>query len=236
MLFRSVGITAGSSLEDVKTGAGMLAARSSGNFAIDATYDEAVFLHFDRFVDSEPAAVVEAVADSGMRLLPWIARSSDGALRAMNGAPEATVDVMLALEGPRETADRLLHLLARRDPQLAAQLAGVAAHREGGAAFVVALLRRFAYDGYWSDRNAGPNVRPAQVADFFAALSTELGSESVLRALRVALLNMENEVDEQMVEAGGGDAMLHTLEAARDASSGGRRELMELLIRESGLS
>lgn len=228
-LLLAVGITADATLEEIASGAKSLADSSSGNFAIDAQYDEAVFTHLDRFVDVDPAGVVRAIDESGMRLVPWISRESDGAIRAMAGATQDAVDLLLGLEGSRETPERIIHLLTREDAALAATLATLASE-ETDDGLPGKVIRTFAYDAYWSERSSGPNVGPEVVAEFFFELSERLGIDETVELLSLAVNGLQVDATAGDVETGGSDELRRTLEGAAEEGRAIERERIGRLL------
>lgn len=220
-LLEAMGVRSGSSLPEISAAAQLLVANSSGNFDIDAAYGEAVFTHFDRFVERAPAAVLRSVATSGMRIVPWISRSSDGALRAMKSEPDTAAALLLALSGSRETAERIIHLIAGSDPALAADLTVSAANVHGrGAPFLASALGAFAFDAYWSARDSGPNIEPKRFAEFVVALADRLGDAPVEAALTDVVETLRRGAAAGDLEPIGVEEFDRTARAALDSVSG----------------
>jgi hypothetical protein len=233
-LLRAAGITSNSTLEQITAGAKLLADSSSGNFAIDAPYDEALFTHLDRFVVSDAEGALRAVSESGMRLVPWISRDSDGAIRAMSDAPGAAVDLLLGLSGSRETPERIIHLLSRRDAALAAALTQFASQK-AGSYLLDRVILTFAYDAYWSERNSGPNVRPSQVAEFFVELSDRLGVDETAALLASAAGELTAGAAAGELEAGGAGELARTLRAAGESGGAFENGRINDLIAKAGI-
>lgn len=232
-LLRAVGITGASSINQILAGATLLAANSSGNFAIDAAYDEAVFKQIDRFVESAPVDAFFAVSESGMRLVPWIERQSDGALRAMRAAPEAAADVLVNMSGTRETPWQLIHAVALEDPALAASLtvrmeAAETAHRP--IRITVRAIREFGYDLYWSERNAASNVDPERLAEYLLALSQEIGTDRVEFLVQLIFVDLNSEIRNGAVEPEAVTEYTRTLQAALSSKSGDDAEILQRLV------
>ena len=239
-LLAAVGITDTSSLEQVRDGAAILAANSSGNFAIDATYDAAVFDHLDRFVDTDPTAVLGTVISSGIRLVPWIARESDGALRAMRSSPSEAAGALAGLTGPRETPWRIIHLVAKSDPELAATLAVEFEHRQQSPDDpnptyhnVSRAIREFGYDLYWSERNAGPNVEPERFAEFLLTLNERIGNDALRDAVQRVFLNLDAGSRSNSIEDEARTEFVRTFQAAVESQSGDDADVLDTLLRET---
>lgn len=220
-LLEAVGITSESSLNEIAGGAQILSSNSSGNFSIDTPYDAAVFTHLDRFVEIDPSGVLAAFGSSEMRFVPWISRSSDGALRAMRSVPETAAGLLLELTGSRESAERIIHLVAKSDPELAADLTVSAMNTHGvGAEFLVLALGEFTYDAYWSERSSGPNVEPERFAEIVEALTDRVGDDSVVTALSELIDTLVNGAEIGELDTGGTTELERTIAAALDAASG----------------
>ena len=220
-LLEAMNVRAGSSLPEISAAAKLLVENSSGNFDIDAAYGEAVFTHFDRFVVSAPGEVLRSVATSGMRIVPWISRSSDGALRAMRSEPNDAAALLLALSGSRETAERIVHLIAGSDPALAADLTVSAANVHGrGEPFLASALSAFAFDAYWSARGAGPNIGPKRFAEFVVALADRLGDAPVEAALTDVIETLMSGAAAGELEPIGVEEFDRTARSALDSVSG----------------
>lgn len=239
-LLAAVGITEIASLEQVRDGATVLSANSSGNFAIDAAYDAAVFSHLDRFVDSDPAGVLDALLASDTRLVPWIVRESDGALRAMRSVPSEAADVLAGLTGPRETPWRIIHLVAREDPELAATLTVQFEHRQQPPETVnityhnvSRAIREFGYDLYWSERNAGPNVEPERFGEFLLALNGQIGSEALIWAVNQVYLDLDAEMRTGLIQDEARFEFFRTFQAALESHSGEDADILDTLFRET---
>lgn len=236
-LLDAVGITEISSLDAIRDGAELLAANSSGNFAIDAAYDSAVFSHLDRFVESQPSEVLAVVVESEMRLVPWIGRESDGALVAMRAVPAAAVRALSNLSGSRETPYRIIHLVAKEDPELAAQLTFemelLKQGPEGDAlVFSVAekVIREFGYDLYWSERNSGPNVDPAKFAHYLLALNDLLEPGQLDFILRQVFLGLDSDRGSGLIEDEARAEFVRTFAAAIDTQRGDERKILDNLL------
>lgn len=233
-LLEAMGVDVGSSLAEISAGALLLSANSSGNFDIDAAYDEALFSHLDRFVETTPAEVLSAVATAGLRIVPWISRSSDGARRAMRSEPDIAAGLLLALSGSRETPERIIHLVAKSDPALAADLTASTVTTHGrGADFLASALGAFAYDAYWSERNSGPNVKPERLAEYIEALVASLGDAPVAAAVTDVFETLADGAASGDLETGGEDEFRRTVQAALDAANGDTAAILSRIVERS---
>ena len=236
-LLKAVGVTEVSSIGMVRAGAQQLAENSSGNFAIDAAYDSAVYAHFDRFVEYAPTDVLSTVADSGMRFLPWIEREGGTAQAVLATAPRASAATLLQLAGSNETPWRVLHVLARTDPALAAQITVEMSRMDRiGSDVTTRMLREFVYDFYWSERNSGPNVHPSQFAGFVAALVDSIGGQEVTNALLDVKAQIQSEADSGDIEPGAESAFRMTVAAALEGVTGNTAASFRLVMVQAGLA
>ena len=236
-LLSAVGITGGSSIGMVRAGAQQLADNSSGNFAIDAPYDSAVYAHLDRFVQHSPADVLSAISDSGMRFLPWIEREGDAAQTVLAANPSASADTLFTLTGSNETPWRVLHALARSDPELAAEITVEMSRQDHtGTGLVTRMLREFVYDSYWSQRRSGPNVHPSRFAEFVVALVETIGEEEVTNALLEAKAQLEAEGDSGDIELMAVTAFRTTVAEAAASVPGDASATVRSVAAQAGLA
>ena len=220
-LLKAVGITETASLAQVRAGAEVLAANSSGNFAIDAPYDAAIYAHLDRFAEIAPADVLSTLTDTGMRVIPWISRGGDVADVVLGANPSASAAALLRLTGSNETPWRILHMLAKTDPALAASIT-VEMSRQSteDSDVLVKMLREFVYDSYWWQRRAGPNVHPVQFAKFLAAMLDAAGEPATIAALESVKLQIEHETAAGVIETGADLALRNTVQDALENTTG----------------
>ncbi len=226
-LLAAVGIGPDATLDEVAAGAGVLAANSSGNFAIDAAYDSAVFEQLDRFAESDPAGVLSVLAESGMRLVPWITRDGDGSLNALRSAQPEAAELLAGLTGNRETPWRIIHLIARADPELAASLTmelsvleGAIGGIDGPIAVLSRAIREFGFDIYWSERNAGPNVVPERFAEYLLALDAETGQRELEQAIADLRDLIASDIAGEKVDSSARMEFERTMSAAIESKSG----------------
>ncbi len=234
-LLRAVGISDNASLEQVKAGATLLAANSSGNFAIDVAYDLAVFEHLDRFVETAPAEVLDVLLESGMRLVPWLDRSGDGAIKALRAAPEAAGGMLAGLTEVRETPWRIIHIVASVDAVLAAALVlemYEVLDRSDGA--VERAIREFGYDLYWSERNAGPNVEPVRLAEFLLALTEQLSRGQMTVIFQNVVEQFDVDLRNGRVEQSAFEEFKRTLDAAVEPVSDEDADTLRSILAATG--
>ncbi len=230
-LLEAVGIGEDASLEDVGAGAAILAANSSGNFAIDAAYDSAVFDHLDRFVDSDPAGVLSVLTESEVRLVPWLDRRSDGAITTLRSAQEAAGDLLVDMIGIRETPWRIIHLVAKEDPELAAVLTlEMEEILDRSDRSIERAIREFGYDLYWSERNAGPNVEPQRLAEFLIVLNERLPEGELVSVLSNVIRQYEAESRRAVAESDALVEFRRTVDAGLDSVSSEDAELLRSLF------
>lgn len=235
-LLPAVGITNESSLAEISAGAKMLATNSSGNFGIDAAYDSAVFSQLERFVESDPAGVLNAVAESGMRIVPWISHPNGGAFEVMRREPDRASLLLMNLSGSRETPERIIHLVAKSDPELAAMLTGsIVRSFPSNENFTASVISQFVYDAYWSERNAGPNLEPERFAEYVAAVVELSDERQVSNATTEVLEMLEAGGATGDLEAGGVGEFKKTARAALDASTGAIEAAFRNVAVSSGL-
>jgi hypothetical protein len=236
-LLEAVGITDLSSIGMVRAGSQQLAVNSSGNFAIDAPYDAAVYAHLDRFVEYAPADVLSTVANSGMRFLPWIERDGGAAQRVLGANPRASAATLLRLAGSNETPWRVVHLLPKTDPELAAEIT-VEMRRmdQTGSSEISRMLREFAYDSYWSDRRSGPNVHPSRFASFVVALVDVIGEQEVADALREVNALVFADIASGEIEREVESEFRATIAEAIDSVSGSAATTVRSVATQAGLA
>ena len=203
-LLAAVGVTNGAPAEAIASGARLLQENSSGNFAIDRPYDDAVYDVIESLGASDPAAAIGALGVSEMRLRPWIHRRSDGSLDMMRREPALSAALLAAVPGPRETPDGLLHDLMGHDPEVAAALL-VEMENQGVEDIAQRTLMTLAFDAYWSERGAVTGVDPELGARFLVELARLRGNdwlESHFRdgVERVRLEIEAGETDPQFLE------------------------------------
>ncbi|MBI4305638.1 MAG: hypothetical protein HY678_04900 [Chloroflexi bacterium] len=180
-LLATVGVTEGASRESLIAGVKRLVEHSSGNFAIDRPYDEAVYVLLDRKALSDPALVRDLFRESGIALLPWIEGHAARAAFVFKRDPKAAASLLIDAADLRTPAPMLLHGLIAADPEMAAD---VIVEADSQPDLVARTFNQFVYDVYWSDLKAGPKVDLAADAKFLSRIVKLKGTNWVL--LRIA--------------------------------------------------
>ncbi|MBI4219372.1 MAG: hypothetical protein HY682_04445 [Chloroflexi bacterium] len=164
-LLATVGVTDSASREALIAGVKRLVDHSSGNFAIDRPYDEAVYALLDRKALLDPGLVRDVFRESGLALLPWIEGHASRAAFVFKRDPGAAAKLIIDVADLRTPAPMLLHALVAADADMAAQ---VIAEADTEPDLVARTFNQFAYDVYWSDLKAGPKVDLAADAKFLS--------------------------------------------------------------------
>ena len=175
-LLAAVGLVQGVSVSAITAGAKTLAENSSGNFVIDRPYELAVFDLIEDIGEKDPAAAVGAVAESGMRLQPWLDRGSTEMLSIFRREPAAAAKLIIRQESTRTSSQRVVHALVSLDPDLAAALLSemaptIDATAGGAHAAARGALLEMAYDAYWQSKGARIGPDPSLDARFVAELA-----------------------------------------------------------------
>ena len=194
-LLSAVGVTGGASAESIASGARLLAENSSGNFAIDRSYNEAVYEVIESLGASLiPAAAIAALGDSGMRLRPWIHRRTQEALEMMRREPRLAAGLLAVASGPRETPEGLLHELIDHDPEVAAAIL-VEMEKQGVESIVQRTVMTLAFDAYWSDWGGVVGVDPALDARFLVELTRLRGADWVESRFRQGVQQVRIDIE-----------------------------------------
>ena len=193
-LLSAVGVTGGASAESIASGARLLAENSSGNFAIDRSYNEAVYEVIESLGASDPGAAIAALGDSGMRLRPWIHRRTQEALEMMRREPRLAAGLLAVASGPRETPEGLLHELIDHDPEVAAALL-VEMDNQDVENIVQRTLMTIAFDAYWSDWGGVVGVDPALDARFLVELTRLRGADWVESRFRQGVQQVRIDIE-----------------------------------------
>ncbi len=216
-LLTAAGVTADAPADRVIAGMALLAENSSGNFAIDARFDEAVYDLLDRRAAAEPGLPVLVFRDTRLRILPWLTGHSESAAAALRHDTAVWAELIGAFDGPEPTPARAVRALAYGQPETAAALLAEF-DRRGRRDVVTATLNTLAYDAYWAGLGAGPEQRLESVAALLAALRSELGEGWIATALLEAVAAYEATIAAGDVEPGFAGRFQDTLAAASAAA------------------
>ncbi len=193
-LLEAVGVTSGASAASIASGARRLQENSSGNYAIDRPYDDAVYDVIESLGASDPAAAIAALGVSGMRLRPWIHRRTDEALAIMRSEPGLSAGLLAAVPGPRETPDGLLHEIIDHNPEVAAMLL-VAMEDRGVEDIAARTLMTLAFDAYWTEWGGVVGVGPELDARFLVELAQLRGNDWLENRFRNGVERVRLEIE-----------------------------------------
>ena len=193
-LLAAVGVMRGATAESITSGALLLQQNSSGNFAIDRRYNDAVYDVIESLGASDPSAAIAALGVSEMRLRPWIHRRSDDALDMMRQEPGLTAGLLAAVPGPRETPETLLHELIGHNPEVAAALL-IEMEDQGVEDIAQRTLMTLAFDAYWTDWGGVVGVDPALDARFLVELTRLRGSDWFEERFRQGVEGVRSDVE-----------------------------------------
>jgi hypothetical protein len=177
-LLRALGITVSASREQLISGIARLTENTSGNFAIDKPYDEAVYVVLDRRGGPDPGLVLDVFRSSDLRLLPWIETFPVRAGLVFRRDPEASALLVLEAGDLRAPAPMLIHAMVFWDPEAGAMLLAEADSHDTEIA--ARTFNTMVYDVYWGGYHSGPQIDLSADAGFIWYLVQAKGSQWVL--------------------------------------------------------
>lgn len=177
-LLATVNVVEGATRDQLIAGVSKLVQHSSGNFAIDRPYDEAVYALLDSEASKDAALVRDVFKGSGLRLLPWIEGHPTQAATVFAGDPRAAARLILDVADLRNPAPMLFHALVAANPDVAAKVVAEADAMD--AAIAARTFNQFVYDVYWSDLRAGPKVELSADATFLSRIVALKGANWTL--------------------------------------------------------
>jgi hypothetical protein len=155
-------------------GIALLAENSSGNFAIDAPFGEAIYELLGGFAANDPGLVLRIFRETNLRLLPWVAGHSEVAALVLGADMDRSAVLLVALDGPEPTPERIIRRLAYFDADTAADLM-LAVLAVGRGDVLADALNTIVPDAYWSRLGAGPIGRLDSAAALLIALRDRVG-------------------------------------------------------------
>ena len=173
-LLNAAGVTPGASPNALVKGIALLSENSSGNFAIDKPFDEAMYALLDGIAGTDPDLVLRVFAETDLRPLPWVAGHGEQAVTVLGADPIRSAVTLGSYDGPEPTAERIVRRLAYADAETAATLL-LAFLEVGRADVLTGTLNSIAYDAYWDGLGAGPAGRLESAAALLLALRDRLG-------------------------------------------------------------
>ena len=229
-LLNAVGIAFGASPDALIKGIALLAENSSGNFAIDAPFDEAVYELLDEFAASDPDLVLRVFRETNLRLLPWVIGHTKEAAMVLGTDLDRSAGLVVALDGPEPTPERIIRQLAYSDAETAAGLM-LAALDVGRGDVMAGTLNTIVYDGYWSGLGAGPTGRLDSAGALLIALRDIVGENRTTGFIGGGISDYLSGVDSGDLEAEYRSRHIETLELLAGAASRAEdRRFFESLI------
>ncbi len=183
----SIGIDDSFSTDSFEAGLKFYSEHSSGNFALDIRIETEIYRLVELLSRDDATRAFSAFAESGMRINPWLESEHSGAM-IRRSIPQ-TAELIMSVEGPRETPGRLLHTLIRLDSILAADVTKhIIANID--PEFGARILRQMAYDAYWLSKGASFAPEPEDARAFLESLIDTYGrgwlDQQIANAVAVA--------------------------------------------------
>ena len=229
-LLNAVGVVSGASPDTLIQGIARLTENSSGNYAIDAPFDEAVYDLLDEFAVSDPGLVLRVFRETDLRLLPWVTGHATEAVMVLSADLNRSAVLLVALDGPEPTPERIIRQLAYFDADTAADLM-LAALDAGRGDVLTDTLNTIVYDAYWSDLGAGPPGRLGSAGELLTSLRDRVGEGRAAGLVGEGVSDYLTGVDSGDFEAEYRSRHIDTLELLAGATSNGEdRRFFESLI------
>ena len=229
-LLNAAGIAFGASPDALVEGIAILAENSSGNFAIDAPFDEAIYELLDGFAASNPDFVLRVFKETNLRLLPWVIGHAKEAAIVLATDLDRSAVLLVALDGPEPTPERIVRQLAYSDAETAAGLM-LATLDVGRADVMTGTLNTIVYDAYWSGLGAGPTGRLDSAGALLTALRDIVGENQTAEFIGAGVSDYLSGVDKSDLEPEYRSQHIGTLELLAGAASRAKdRRFFELLI------
>ncbi|MBI4220159.1 MAG: hypothetical protein HY682_08465 [Chloroflexi bacterium] len=176
-----------------------LVQHSSGNFAIDRPYDEAVYALLDSKSQNDPALVRDVFKESRLRMLPWIQGHGGRAASVFASDPRAAAQLILDAGDLRNPPPMLLHALVVADAAVAARVVSEADALD--AEIAARFFNQFVYDVYWADLKAGPKVDLSADATFLSRIVALKGPNWALTRIAQGVSLYRAEIERGELEA-----------------------------------
>jgi len=229
-LLNAVGVTLNATPDALIQGIALLAENSSGNFEIDAPFDEAMYKLLDRFAASDPNLVLRVFGETDLKLLPWVTGHAKEAAMVLGADLDRSAVLLVALDGPEPTPERIIRQLAYFDAETAADLM-LAALETGRGDVLTGMLNTFVYDAYWSGLGTGPASRLDSAGALLIALRDRVGDGRTAELVGVGVSDYLSGVDSGDLESEYRSRHIETLESLAGAASNAEdRRFFESLI------
>ena len=138
--------------------------------------------------------------------------------------------LLVALDGPEPTPERIIRQLAYFDAETAADLM-LAALETGRGDVLTGMLNTFVYDAYWSGLGTGPASRLDSAGALLIALRDRVGDGRTAELVGVGVSDYLSGVDSGNLESEYRSRHIETLESLAGAASNAEdRRFFESLI------
>jgi hypothetical protein len=229
-LLNAVGVAFDASPNALVDGIALLAENSSGNFAIDAPFDEAVYELLDSLAARDHGLVLRVFSETDLRILPWVAGHSREAAVVLGADLDRSAVLLVTLDGPEPTPERIIRQMAYFDAETAADLM-LAVLDVGRGDVLTDTLNTIVYDAYWSGLGAGPTGRLDSAGALLIALRDRVGEGRTAGFVVAGVSDYLSAVDTGDLEAEYRSRHIDTLELlAVTASNAEDRRFFESLV------